>query len=110
MYNCPIHGLVKAHSSGKFPRCSVCNNERMKSKHAELAYKAIEYKGGRCALCGYSKCRAALEFHHVDPTEKEFTPSRGYKNTWVKLKLELDKCILVCANCHREIHNPQLVT
>jgi len=63
---------------------------------------SIEYKGGCCVICGYSKCPAALDFHHLDPSEKEYT----IKQHWVfeNRKEELGKCILVCSNCHREIH------
>lgn len=103
-YNCKIHGVVKAHSSGKFPRCAICNNERMRIKHQELRAKAVAYGGGKCTRCGYDRCSAALDFHHLEPEHKDFTPSRGYKRNWEVLKRELDKCILVCSNCHREIH------
>lgn len=67
---------------------------------------AISYKGGKCCICGYSKCNAALEFHHLNPNEKDFgIASKGYTRAWNKVKEELDKCILVCSNCHRELHN-----
>ena len=65
--------------------------------------KLIEYKGGKCQICGYNKCNRALEFHHLDPTQKDFTISGGTKS-FEKIKSEVDKCIMVCANCHREIH------
>ena len=65
--------------------------------------KLIEYKGGKCEICGYNKCIAALEFHHLDPNEKDFTIS-GSSKSFEHLKEEVDKCILVCANCHRELH------
>lgn len=103
-YNCKIHGQVKAHKSGKFPRCSICNNDRMRTKHQELRRKAVAYKGGKCIQCGYANCIAALEFHHRDPSQKEVMISRVYNRTWDTLVKELDKCDLVCANCHREIH------
>lgn len=67
---------------------------------------ALEEKGGKCSICGYDKCSDALDFHHLEPNEKEF--SLGDRNLildWKKIKKELDKCILVCANCHREIHS-----
>jgi predicted HNH restriction endonuclease len=54
-------------------------------------------------MCGYDKYDEALEFHHLDPSEKE-TGSEIRNLSWARLRLELDKCILVCANCHREIH------
>lgn len=66
--------------------------------------KAIEYKGGKCIKCGYSECIAALEFHHRDPTEKEVQWNQLRKRSWCKIIKELDKCDLLCANCHREEH------
>jgi len=66
---------------------------------------AIEQFGGKCQMCGYDKCINALCFHHLDKTEKEFKPSYIIMRwSWEKVKLELDKCILVCSNCHAEIH------
>lgn len=66
---------------------------------------AVEYLGGKCSICGYDKCIAALDFHHVDPTQKDFNISQYYKKDFTdELKAELDKCILICANCHRELH------
>lgn len=56
-------------------------------------------------LCGYDKCREALDFHHLDPTQKIFGLSvKGLTRSWEKIRNEIDKCILLCANCHREIH------
>jgi len=66
--------------------------------------KAIEYKGGKCIRCGYNKCSTALEFHHLEPNKKDYSISRNINHSFDKIKKELDKCILVCANCHREIH------
>lgn len=75
--------------------------------------KAVEYKGGKCIKCGYDKCINALEFHHINPLEKDInlnTRGLNRKKSFEKQKLELDKCILVCANCHREIHYQNNVT
>lgn len=75
-------------------------------RHKKLREMAIEYGGGKCALCGYNRCGDALEFHHTDSSKKEFGVSQsGLTRSWEKTKDELDKCILVCANCHRELHN-----
>ena len=63
----------------------------------------VEYKGGKCEKCGYNKCIAALDFHHLDPSKKELSLS-GNTFSLEKQKQEADKCILVCSNCHREIH------
>lgn len=68
---------------------------------------AVLDMGGKCSKCGYDKCLAALEFHHLDPSAKEFSVSKAMSNwkSTKKIKKELSNCILVCANCHREIHN-----
>ena len=65
--------------------------------------KLVEYKGGCCCRCGYSKSIGALEFHHLDPSEKDFTIG-GKSWSFERLKSEVDKCVLVCSNCHIEIH------
>ncbi len=70
-----------------------------------LRQKAIEYKGGVCKLCNYNKCVEALEFHHFT-NEKNFGISqKGYTRSWEAVRKELDICILLCANCHREVEN-----
>ena len=66
---------------------------------------AVKYKGGKCCLCGYYRSLRAFEFHHLDPGEKDFDVSSRLAASMETLKRELDKCILVCANCHREIHD-----
>lgn len=65
---------------------------------------AIEYKGGKCNICGYSKYVGALDLHHIKG-KKDFTMGNdGYTHSWVAIEKELDKCILLCSNCHRELH------
>ena len=67
---------------------------------------AVEYKGGKCQLCGYSKCVGALELHHIIPENKSFgIGAKGYTRSWEKVRDELDKCVLLCANCHREVES-----
>lgn len=63
--------------------------------------------GGKCQICGYDKYQGALHFHHVDPTQKKFgisdaTARKKYPEE--EVQAELKKCVLVCANCHAEIH------
>ncbi|MDO8625996.1 MAG: hypothetical protein Q7K39_00880 [Candidatus Magasanikbacteria bacterium] len=66
---------------------------------------AIKCGGGQCALCGYNRCENALEFHHRMAKSKDFGISaKGYTRSWAMVKKEIDKCILLCANCHREVH------
>jgi len=75
-------------------------------RRRELRLKAIAYGGGCCQRCGYKTCFRALSFHHKDPDKKDFGLSaRGLTRSWEKIKNELDKCILVCANCHMELHS-----
>ena len=76
---------------------------KIKEYRKRIKLESIKYKGNCCKNCGYSKCIDALEFHHIDPSEKEFSISGGIKS-WDRVKIELDKCVLVCSNCHREIH------
>lgn len=86
-------------------RCLKCQTEATQKRRDKVKEMSIEYKGGKCSICGYNKCAGALEFHHLDPSQKDFGISaKGYTRAWEKVKEELDKCILVCANCHREIH------
>lgn len=61
--------------------------------------------GGKCQCCGYKKCVRALEFHHLDCESKDFSISTTINKSWNEIKNELKKCICVCANCHREIHD-----
>ncbi len=65
---------------------------------------AISYKGGKCQICGYLRYQGALELHHINPKDKSFgIGDKGYTRSWERVKAELDKCILLCANCHREV-------
>lgn len=83
------------------PKCGVCyvNNHRKNKRQW-----AIDHKGGCCCLCGYNKTNRSLCFHHLNEDEKEIRLSSDHTVSWERLKKELDKCILVCANCHGEIH------
>lgn len=105
---CKKHGMTvfykRTDSSGYI--CKKCNSENTVLKRKKYILKAIEYKGGCCLFCGYKKCVAALDFHHIDPTTKVFSISAsGNTRSWARTKEELDKCILLCVNCHRELHN-----
>ena len=83
-------------------RCKVA--EAVTRWRRNLKLKAIAYLGGKCYRCGYHKCSAALEFHHPHD-DKEFALSNnGNCRSWDKVKAELDKCQLVCKNCHAELH------
>lgn len=67
--------------------------------------QAIKLLGNKCSICGYNKCIDVLEFHHENPNEKEFKLGSGNTMSWKEYKNEALKCILVCSNCHKEIHS-----
>ena len=67
--------------------------------------KAIEYKGGKCELCGFKGHQAVFDFHHIDPDNKSFNWTKTRLQTWKRVIEELDKCMLLCANCHRILHS-----
>jgi hypothetical protein len=107
---CSKHGMATFYltTSGRY-LCRRCNIDKVKKRRKIVKILSIEYKGGACSKCGYNKCLSALEFHHIDPTQKDFSPSdTGQTRSWEIVKAELDKCILVCSNCHREIHDQLL--
>lgn len=68
-----------------------------------LKQSAVNYLGGGCLLCGYNRCLRALHFHHLNPHEKDFNISE--KSTWYDIRNEIEKCVLLCANCHAEVHS-----
>jgi transposase len=100
---------VKKYSNKKFKDRTEDDRKKANYNHVKTfrkrtKEKAVEYKGGKCSICNYDRCVSALEFHHLEPSKKDFTLSQSMNIAWNKVKEELDKCILVCANCHREIH------
>jgi 5-methylcytosine-specific restriction endonuclease McrA len=104
---CKIHGLTEyvVRKDGRC-RCKKCAVDAVQKRRDKVKEMAIQYKGGKCQVCGYDRCNGALEFHHLDPNEKDFGIShKGYTRSWEKVKTELDKCLMICANCHREVHS-----
>ena len=100
---------VKKYSNKKFKDRTEDDRKKANYNHVKnfrkrTKEKAVDYKGGKCKICNYDRCVSALEFHHLEPSKKDFTLSQSMNIAWDKIKEELDKCILVCANCHREIH------
>ena len=87
-------------------RCKKCRSESIAKKRKIIKQKLISIFGGKCTICGYDKCDSALEFHHLDRKTKSFELSqRNYYRSFERILEEAKKCILVCANCHREIEN-----
>jgi hypothetical protein len=86
--------------------CKQCVYKFQKIRWKDRKRKAVELFGGKCCICGYNKNLAALEFHHKDPSIKEFSWNKLRLRNWESVIGELKKCILVCSNCHKEIHSP----
>ncbi len=76
-----------------------------KKRRQEMKRRCINYMGGKCEICGYNKHLCALDFHHKTPKEKDKEITKLIRNgNWKKIKKELNKCMLLCSNCHRELH------
>lgn len=84
--------------------CKTCEIRRRRDRRRERKQRAIDYLGGKCAVCGYDRCSGAMDFHHISPSEKDPKVKRITRWSWEKVVVELDKCVLLCANCHREVH------
>ena len=86
-------------------RTDICGNCKCNERNLKNKDRAIAYKGGKCVSCGYDKCRRSLHFHHVILENKKFSIGTNSYRRWDTMKQELDKCILVCGNCHGELHD-----
>lgn len=86
--------------------CKECCRQSILEKQHNFKTECVTYKGNHCCECGYNRCVSALEFHHINPNEKEIMFSHSNITVFDEyIKRELDKCILVCVNCHRLIHS-----
>lgn len=102
---CRHHGLTEFILEGRGTyRCKACRVEHVSRRRRQMKLTLIEEHGGKCEECGYDKCVDALEFHHRDPTAKEFSLNGGRTKGIDRLRVEAEKCALLCANCHREVH------
>lgn len=101
--HCPQHGATKhvVDKRGSY-RCRRCRAEAVVRRRRKVKILVAE-AGGRCSICGYDRHVAALEFHHLDPNEKEFTLARRGAHSIGKLRAEVSKCVLLCSNCHAEV-------
>ena len=111
---CPSCSQTKSASEFYFRRdktnfssyCKPCMGKQALTRQRKFKVQCVEYKGGKCIKCGYDKYIGALDFHHLDPLQKDFSISQAklwqFNNA---IKLELDKCVILCSNCHREEHH-----
>jgi hypothetical protein len=85
--------------------CKKCRIEYTVDRSRRIKTKAVEYLGGKCVDCGLIDDVCVYDFHHEDPTKKEFSFGQRGGISFEKIKPELDKCILLCSNCHRKRHS-----
>lgn len=102
---CKKHGLTEFYATSNSYRCKKCNVNSVTERRRKLKILAVQHKGGKCERCGYDKCIDALEFHHKDRSKKEFGIGAGSTKSWDKIKKEIEKCELLCSNCHKEEHS-----
>ena len=104
---CKTHGETEFVLEGRgYHRCKKCRVDSVSRRRKKVKQMAVEYKGNKCLDCGLETEYAEVyEFHHLDPTKKDFSIAyKGHTKSWEKIKIELDKCIMLCANCHRIRH------
>lgn len=103
---CKKHGKVKVYKSTSYGKerfvCSKCNIIHVSKRRKQIKKMSVAYLGGKCEKCGYKKFVEVLEFHHKDPSVKSFTIASSQHIGWEKIRKELDKCQLLCSNCHKE--------
>jgi hypothetical protein len=103
MNPCKLCGKAFNDYQGKLrTRCGPCNT-KIRRYRAKAA--ALEYLGGACVDCGWRGNQAALQFHHLEPQHKDFTIGNVANKSWDVIKIELEKCALLCANCHAIRHS-----
>lgn len=100
------HFYKRRTGDGHTSYCRDCLKTQARERQTEFKKRCVEYKGGSCVICGYNKCLAAMDFHHLDPSKKEFRLSQKKdRRNWNQIAEELDKCVLLCCRCHREVHD-----
>lgn len=102
---CPHHGETEFVLEGRGAyRCKRCRSDAVSRWRQRIKKVLIADAGGACVLCGYSRHPAAMHFHHLDPTTKDFSLSReGVTRSLARARAEARKCVLLCANCHAEV-------
>jgi transposase len=104
MIACPRHGIVThVRESRGYYRCRRCRIEAVVRRRRRVKQTLVAEAGGCCQICHYSRCLAALEFHHLDPSAKAFAVSKRGAHSIARLRTEVRKCVLLCSNCHAEV-------
>lgn len=94
----------KRKKDGKQQSCRKCHSKYTNDRRIKTKLRAIEYLGGQCQRCSGVFHYAIYDFHHRDPSVKDFDWTRLKKQSWLTIISELDKCVLLCSNCHRLTH------
>lgn len=102
---CRRHGETEFVLEGRgYYRCVRCRSEAVSKRRRTIKRKLVEEAGGQCAVCGYSRCQQALQFHHLNPAVKQFhLGHQGQSRSLARSREEASKCVLLCANCHAEV-------
>lgn len=102
---CPRHGATEFSLEGRgYYRCKLCRSEGVTRRRRKVKEILVQEAGGRCCICGYNFCLAALQFHHVNPQEKRIeVNAKGVSLALETLRAEARKCVLLCSNCHAEV-------
>jgi transposase-like protein len=104
--DCRKHGPTRHFRRGQSYRCGRCAGEHVSARRRRVKEILVAEAGGACRLCGYDRSPRALEFHHLDPTQKRFSLAhRGLSLSIDRLRAEAAKCILLCSNCHAEVED-----
>jgi DNA-binding transcriptional ArsR family regulator len=105
--DCAHHGETEFYLEGRgYYRCKRCRSEAVTRRRRKVKRILAHEAGGRCCVCGYNRCVAALEFHHLDPAAKRLGMGYGgFAHALSRLREEAKKCVLLCANCHAEVEN-----
>jgi len=104
---CYINQKKRTNLEPKYRRNLTKNERDPRTTYRKNKLRALQILGNKCSVCDYSRCTSALEFHHENPSEKEFNIAQllGIRMSFKKISTELSKCVLLCSNCHREIHS-----
>lgn len=104
--NCKYCNKIYYYKTQKGMAKNICNSCRTFIRRCQIKKQMLEYKGNKCEKCGYTTENwRNLSFHHLEKDDKKFDLSLSYQKSWDEIKIELDKCILVCHHCHNDLHN-----
>jgi len=105
--HCPRHGLAphRRDVRGYF-RCNACGGEAVSRRRRKVKALLVQEAGGACCICGYDRTMRALHFHHLEPSQKRHEiNAKGAAIALAKLRIEAQKCVLLCSNCHAEVES-----